>query len=114
MAGLQGAHARAGLKNTQGVFYLTAAAATTLEPFQQNVIIDSTGAFTLSMPSVEEAIGKWYSITLDDDGGSVTVEWSVGGATDGNPADSVMTADADFVLAYCDGFRYRLVDSTLT
>ncbi len=86
----------------------------TLEVFEQICLIDTDtadGTFTCYLPSVGEAKGKFYSITLVDDGGNVTVadqddsyDWS----------DQSLTADDDGVLLYSDGMKWWVVVDNTT
>ena len=81
----------------------------TLDVFEQICLIDTDtvdGTFTVTLPPVGEAKGKFYSINLVDDGGNVTVQdqddsydWT----------NQTLTADADGVLLFSDGMKWWLV-----
>ena len=85
-------------------------AADTLEVYEQNVLVTSTGAYAITLPPVSEARGLMYSIYFVSDGGDVTIQdqddsfdWS----------DMVMTANNDRVLLYSDGRTWHpLIDVT--
>jgi len=85
-------------------------AAETLQVYEQVVLIDTDtndGTFTLTLPPVAEAAGKFYAIHLIDDGGDVTVQdqddsYDWGG-------DYTLDADADGVLLFSDGLKWWLV-----
>jgi hypothetical protein len=73
---------------------------------------DSTGgAFTITLPSVNECAGRLYAIHFSTDGGDVTIadndeseDWS----------DLTMTAANDGVVLYSDGRKWWPLHSTLT
>jgi len=81
----------------------------TMEVFEQVVLIDTDtvdGTFTVTLPPVAEAAGKFYAVHLVDDGGDVTVQdqddsydWS----------NQSLTADDDGVLLFSDGLKWWLV-----
>jgi len=82
----------------------------TMEVFEQVVLVDTDtvdGTFTVTLPPVAEAAGKFYSITLIDDGGNLTVQDqddSIGYA-----GDFVFDADAEALLLYSDGLAWWVV-----
>ena len=66
---------------------------------------DSTdGAFTVTLPSVREAAGRIYSITLVTDNGNVTIEDKDG---DAGLSDISLTAANDYSILYSDGYSWR-------
>jgi len=81
----------------------------TMEVFEQVVLVDTDtadGTFTVTLPPVAEAAGKFYAVHLIDDGGNVTVQdqddsydWS----------NQTLTADDDGVLLFSDGLKWWLV-----
>lgn len=79
----------------------------TLEVFEQVLLIDTDttdGTFTVTLPPVSEAAGKFYSITLIDAGGTVTIQ-DQDDSYDWTDIDD-MDADDDAVLLYSDGLRW--------
>ena len=82
----------------------------TLEVFEQICLIDTDtadGTFTVTLPPVGEAKGKFYSIILVDAGGAVTVQDqddSYGWAN-----ITAIDADEDGVLLFSDGMKWWLV-----
>ena len=63
------------LTHTDNDFYYTAndGTAVQLSIIQQDVVITNNAAFTLSLPSVSEARGKKYTISVVNDGNAVTL-----------------------------------------
>ena len=91
--------------------------ADTLEVYEQTVNCDSDagGAFTLTLPPVSVAKGKFYSIKLITAGYTLTVadqddsyDFNEGGG------DFVFTAATDFVLLFSDGHKWYAIDEQTT
>jgi len=93
--------------------YLIATESATLKPYQQTVLC-TTGAVSdvaLVLPTVGEAKGKFYSITLVTDGGKdVTVNDN---GDDSRVAFTAVTLDTaeDYILLFCDGLRWWTIAS---
>jgi predicted PhzF superfamily epimerase YddE/YHI9 len=80
--------------------FIYVSAATTVEPWQQTIHITGSATFTITMPSVKEASGKWYALRADADfAGTATV------AAPDAEGWSNLTANAanDSALLYSDG-----------
>ena len=68
-------------------------------------VTDDTLGFTVTLPSVREAAGRIYSISLVTDGGTnVTIENK---ADDSVLTDIVLTAALDYALMYSDGYLWH-------
>jgi len=63
----------------------------------------STGAYTITLPSVEKARGKIYSITLETASGTVTI---TDAGDDTIFSDVELTADDDVLVVYSNGTRW--------
>jgi len=86
----------------------------TMEVFEQVVLIDTNtvdGTFTVTLPPVAEAAGKFYSISLMDAAGAVTIQ-DQDDSTDWSNI-TTMDADDDAVLLYSDGLRWFVVDNEI-
>ena len=83
--------------------------ATTLTVGQQCCEADTTdGAMAVTLPNVEEAAGKIFSISLITDGGDLTIQdqdesrdWT----------DLTLDTANDFALLYSDGRKWFKLDS---
>jgi len=89
--------------------------ADTLEVFEQICLIDTDtvdGTFTLTLPPVGEAKGKFYSIILVDAAGAVTIQ----DQDDSYDWDDLSTLDADEdgILFFSDGMKWWTVASEIS
>ena len=87
----------------------------TMEVFEQVVLVDTDtvdGTFTVTLPPVAEAAGKFYSITVIDAAGAVTVQ----DQDDAIDWSNITTLDADLdgVLLFSDGLKWWTVTSDLS
>ena len=86
----------------------------TLEVWEQVVLVDTDtadGTFTLTLPPVGEAAGKFYTITLIDAAGALTIQ----DQDDSNDWTNITTLDADNdgVMLYSDGLKWWTVASEI-
>lgn len=86
-------------------------AADTLEVYETVALVTLTldTSFTLTLPNVSQARGRWYSISIVATGGGSAVLTVAAGA-DSSVAYSDTIEDAgDSILAYSDGRRWHIV-----
>jgi len=89
--------------------------AETLQVYEQVVLIDTDtndGTFTLTLPPVGEAAGKFYSITVIDANGAVTIQDQDDSIAWSNI--STLDADTDGVVLFSDGLRWWTVASDVS
>lgn len=90
--------------------FVTAAYTMTVRDYV--VRADSTaGAFSLTLPPVIDAAGRFYAIHFSTDGGNVTIQDQDDSE---NWSDLTMTAANDGVVLYSDGRKWWQLHSTLT
>jgi hypothetical protein len=82
--------------------------------FQQEVYITNNTAFTLVLPSVAEANGLLYNITINDDGNAVTLT----DAPNENYSDSenwggdyILDSAGDYIKLLSTGSSWTVVDN---
>jgi len=81
----------------------------TMAVYERVVLVDTDtvdGTFTVTLPPVAEAAGKFYAVHQIDDGGNTTIQdqddsydWS----------NQTLTEDDDGVLLFSDGLKWWLV-----
>jgi len=87
----------------------------TMEVFEQVVLVDTDtvdGTFTVTLPPVTEAAGKFYSITVIDANGAVTIQDQDDSIAWNNI--STLDADTDGVVLFSDGLRWWTVASDVS
>ena len=92
---------------------LVVTAAVSLTAKDTNVILDSTGTFTVTLPPVAEARGRFYAISAP-----VTAPGTITVANIANesvtPVSMALTAAGDRVLLYSDGSEWYIVTDVTT
>jgi len=93
------------LTQSQGVVFATAAFSMDINDLVVRLTTDNVLGFTVTLPSVKEAKGRIYSITLVTDGGTnATIEDKVG---DAGFSDVAFSDANDYVLLYSDGYKWH-------
>ena len=78
-------------------------------------IASSANSFTIYLPEVAEAKGKFYSIHLvTANSKTITMEDLASGSMDWAAVADTLTADADRLLYYSDGYSWWLVQMLAT
>ena len=110
--GIGDQRASGSLTQNQGVVFASAAFSMDINDLVVRLTTDNVLGYTVTLPSVKEAVGRIYSITLVTDGGTnATLEDKVG---DAGLSDLVFTAANDYALLYSDGYKWQTLLETTT
>ena len=103
--GIGDQRASGSLTQNQGVVFASAAFSMDINDLVVRLTTDASAGFTVTLPSVKEAMGRTYSLALVTDGRTdATIEDKVG---DAGYTDAVFDTANDYVLLYSDGYKWH-------